>query len=146
VLIDANLLIYSADNRSPHHPQASNWLAGALNGPHRVALPWTSLGAFLRVVTHPRIMTTPITAVRAWQYVDQWLALDSVWVPPATERTAAVLGDLMTSTQVTGNLVPDAMLAALAIEHGLVVATTDTDFGRFPDVRSINPLTGAGAG
>lgn len=105
-----------------------------------MALPWATLGAFLRITTHPRIMTHPLAPDRAWAYVENWLTLDTVWVPPATERTALILGRLITSAHVTANLMPDAMLAAQAIEHGLVLATADTDFARFPDLRWINPL------
>lgn len=72
--------------------------------------------------------------------VDAWLAADPAWIPPASERTAAVYGEMADSVPVTGNLVPDAMLAALAVEHGLTVMTADTDFARFPHVRWENPL------
>lgn len=82
----------------------------------------------------------PLGGAAAWSLVERWLAAPPTWVPPATERTAAALGKLLASTPVTGNLVPDAQLAALAIEHGLVVMTADTDFGRFPEVRWTNPL------
>jgi toxin-antitoxin system PIN domain toxin len=141
VLLDANLLIYAVDTASPFHTRAAAWLTGILSGPGRVALPWSSLGAFLRIMTHPRITTSPLTPDQAWECVERWLSTEPVWVPPATQRTAMILGRVMTEAKVTGNLVPDAMLAALAIENGIVVATADTDFGRFPDVRWVNPLT-----
>lgn len=98
------------------------------------------MGAFLRIATHPQIMTRPLSATQAWATVENWLTAGCVWVPPATDRTVTVLGRLLTSTHVKGNLMPDAMLAALAVEHGFEVATADTDFGRFPDVRWTNPL------
>jgi len=142
VIIDANLLIYAVDAASPHHHAAHAWLDESLNGSVRVGLPWTSLGAFLRITSHPRIMTEPLSAGEAWERVEVWLGAEAAWVPPATERTADVLGRLVTAHGITGNLIPDAMLAALAIEHGLEVATADTDFGRFPEVRWVNPLRG----
>ncbi len=140
MLLDANLLLHSVDTSSPFHVKANGWLTATLNQPHRVGLPWTTLGAFLRIATHPRIMTRPLSAAQAWARVENWLTADCTWIPPATDRTVAVLGRLLTSSHITGNLVPDAMLAALAVEHGLEVATADTDFGRFPDVRWTNPL------
>lgn len=82
----------------------------------------------------------PLSGAEAWAFVRRWLDAQATWIPPATERTAAILGRLLDGGPVTGNLVPDAQLAALAIEHGLVVMTADTDFGRFPDVRWHNPL------
>lgn len=142
MLVDANLLLYAVDTESPHHDRASQWLIDALNGDRRVGLPWQTIGAFLRISTHPRISTSPLGAEGAWRYVDQWLGADPVWIPPATQRTASVLAQLITTVGVTGNLVPDAQLAALAIEHGLTVCSADTDFARFPDVAWLNPLRG----
>jgi len=141
MLVDANLLLYAVDARSPHHEVAAAWLEDVLNGDRRVGLPWQTLGAFVRIITHPRISTNPLTAERAWGYVRDWLAAGPTWIPPATERTAAVLIELGSSMRITANLVPDAQLAALAIEHGLVVVSADSDFARFPDVRWENPLT-----
>lgn len=141
MIIDANLLIYAVDATSPHHRTSRSWLDQRLNGSARVGLPWTSLGAFLRITSHPRIISEPLSAEEAWDRVEVWLSAEAAWVPPATERTAGILGRLMTAHGITGNLVPDAMLAALAIEHGLEVATADTDFARFRDVRWVNPLT-----
>ena len=77
---------------------------------------------------------------RAWRYVEAWLAADPVWVPPATERTAAVLARLIEQHDVSANLVTDAQLAALAIEHGLTVISADSDFTRFDDLSWHNPL------
>ena len=140
MLVDANLLLYAVDRSSAQHKAASAWLTQVLNGRRRVGLPWQSIGAFLRIVTHPRVATNPLTGAQAWSYVDDWLDADPSWIPPATERTAAVYGELAVAHGITGNLVPDAMLAALALEHGLTVMTADTDFGRFPGLAWENPL------
>ena len=142
MLLDANILLYAVDRSSAEHPRASTWLTEMLNGRRRVGLPWQTLGAFLRIVTHPRVTTNPLTSAAAWGFVASWLDADPVWIPPATERTAAVYGDLVGLRPATANLVPDAMLAALAIEHGLTVMTADTDFARFPEVTWENPLVG----
>lgn len=140
MLVDANLLLYAVDTRSPHHEVAAGWLEDVLNGDRRVGIPWQTIGAFVRIATHPRVTERPLTAERAWGYVTAWLAARPTWVPPASERTVAVLTELGTRLGVTANLVPDAQLAALAIEHGLVVLSADTDFGRFPGLRWENPI------
>jgi len=142
MLVDANLLLYAVDRSTALHKPASGWLTDVLNGRRRVGLPWQSIGAFLRIITHPRVTTNPLTGAEAWRFVAAWLEAEPTWIPAATERTAAVYGELAGSQQVTGNLVPDAMLAALALEHGLTVMSADTDFGRFPGVSWVNPLTG----
>ncbi len=140
MLVDANLLIYAVDASSPFHAPAALWWEGALNGPRRVALPWQTIGAFLRITTHPRISETPLSADEAWQYIEEWLASGPVWVPPATERTAGAYRALAAQVPIVGNLVTDAQLAALAVEHGLVVHSADADFSRFPGVAWFNPL------
>lgn len=142
MLLDANLLLYAVDSTSRENAAAAAWLQGILTGDRRVGLPWQTIGAFMRIATHPRVTTDPLSGAEAWGFVERWLAAGPTWVPPATERTAAVLGRLIETTPATGNLVPDAQLAALAVEHGLVVMTADTDFARFPEVRSFNPLRG----
>lgn len=146
MLLDANLLLYAVDSTSREHAAAAAWLEDVLNGHRRVGLPWQTLGAFLRIATHPRVTTNPLSAAEAWSFVRRWLAAGPTWIPPATERTAAVLGELLDESGATGNLVPDAQLAALAVEHGLVVMTADTDFARFPQVRTMNPLRKSGRG
>ena len=141
MLVDANLLLYATDHSSPHHEASRRWLETVLRRNRRVGLPWQSIGAFLRVSTNPRVFARPITSAQAWSQVRRWLDAEPAWVPPATERTAAILGDLVVAHNVTANLVPDAMLAALAIENGLTVMSADTDFARFTEARWENPLT-----
>jgi uncharacterized protein len=140
VLLDANLLIYAADQTSPHHEAAAKLRDDLLNGQRRVGLPWQTIGAVVRIITHPRITPRPQTGQQAWGLVSDWLAAPTVWIPPATEATARIFGDLAAQLPITGNLVPDAMLAALAIEHGLELWSTDSDFARFPGLRWRNPL------
>lgn len=141
MLVDANLLLYAVDRSSDRHESAASWVTDVLNGTTRVGIPWQTIGAFLRIATHPRVTERPLAGPEAWRFVEGWLAADPAWIPPATERTAAVYGELVGTVPVTGNLVPDAMLAALAIEHGLTVMTADTDFVRFSGVRWENPLS-----
>jgi len=140
MLIDANLLVFAVREESPFHVKARNWLTDQLNGERRVGIPWQSLAAFLRIATNPRIYERPLEPIAAWTYVEGWLADDLVWTPAPTPRHAQVLGDLVKHHQPRGNLVTDAQLAALAIEHGLEVCSADTDFARFTEIRWNNPL------
>lgn len=140
MLIDANILLFAADALSVHHRRAADWLTDQLNGDRRVALPWETLAAFVRIATHPRASAQPLTPAAAWDHVEAWLAVPIVWIPVATDEHAAVFGGLVTRHNVAGNLIPDAHLAALAIEHGLTVCSADTDFARFKEISWVNPL------
>ncbi len=142
MLLDANLLIYAVDSASPFHERTKRWMTDRLNGASRVGIPWQSLSAFLRIVTHPRASDNPLTSDAAWSYVTDWLDVDIVWTPEPGRGFGALLGGLLARHQVGGNLVPDAMLAALAIEHGLTIYSADSDFARFDQARWINPLAG----
>jgi toxin-antitoxin system PIN domain toxin len=142
MLVDANLLLYAEDELSPHHHAAREWLAGALNGDMRVGLPWSSLLAFVRIRTNPRAVISPLTGAQAMQRVRGWLAAPAAWVPTPNDRHAAVLGGLIERYHLSGNAIPDAHLAALAIEHGVAVCSADTDFARFSELTWVNPLAG----
>lgn len=141
ILIDANLLIYAHVASFPEHESARAWLDKQLSGDALVGLPWTSLLGFLRIVTNPRIFERPEPMAHSWRQVVQWLDCEAVWVPQPTERHRPLLETLLGRPGVQANLVPDAHLAALAIEHGLLLCSTDGDFARFPDLRWQNPLT-----
>lgn len=140
ILIDANLLIYASSSTFTQHRAAREWLDDQLNGTVRVGLPWASILAFLRVMTSPRILQRPLPMRDAWTQVTTWHTADPAWVPQPTERHPEVLGQLIALPGVRGNLVHDADLAALAIEHGLILCSTDGDFARFPGLRWQNPL------
>ncbi len=140
MLIDANILLYAVISDYPQHSDAKVWFEDQLNGPKRVGLPWPSLLAFLRISTHPRIFSYPLAISEAWEYVTQWLDLSNVWVPQAGDRHAEILGELLIPSGSSANLVPDAHLAALAIEHGLTVFSCDSDFARFKNLTWINPV------
>ena len=145
ILIDANLLIYAHVNTFPQHAAARGWLDGRLSGTASVGLPWPSLLAFIRLVTNPRIFEHPETIDKAWQQVEEWLDCLPVWIPQPTERHREALKTLLIDQSLRANLIPDAHLAALAIEHGLILCSTDGDFGRFPGLRWENPLLGSSA-
>lgn len=141
MLVDANVLLFAVDERSPFHERARDWLADRLNGARRVGLPWQSLEAFLRIATHPRAFERPLTPEQAWQRVRDWLASDVSWAPQPGARHAAVLGELIVRHDLRGNLIPDAALAALALEHGLTIYSADTDFARFAEVSWEDPVS-----
>lgn len=140
ILVDANLLVYAHVADVPLHEPARRWLDERLSGTTRVGLPWPSLLTFLRLVTNPRIFPRPETIERAWAQVEDWLGVGSAWIPQPTDRHAEILKVLLRETGAHGNLVPDAHLAALAIEHGLILCSTDRDFARFTELRIENPL------
>jgi uncharacterized protein len=140
VLLDANLLLYAVNSKSAQHETAVKWLTEQLNGPRRVGLPWQSLGAFLRISTHPRAFARPLAPAVAWELITGWLAAPAAWIPTPGPSHAQLLGELVVRYELRGNLIPDAQLAALALEHGLSVCSADTDFARFKEIRWHNPV------
>jgi toxin-antitoxin system PIN domain toxin len=140
ILVDVNLLIYATSKRAKQHRDALNWLETQLNGSARVGMPWPCLLGYLRIVTNRRAFTDAISMEQAWNQIDDWLACDLTWIPQPTERHAEVLGSLCAQPGVHGDLVSDAHLAALAIEHGLTLCSTDGDFARFANLKWQNPL------
>ena len=140
MLVDANLLLFAVDEQNSHHAKAHSWLTSVLNGDRRVAFSWLSLGAFLRISTNPRAAQRPLSSAEAWRYVTDWLDCEVSWIPNPTARHAQVLGSLLIRYDLRANMVPDAQLAALAIEHGLAIYSADTDFARFSEVTWVNPI------
>ncbi len=141
MLVDANVLLYAVDEQSRAHSAARNWLEEALNGSRRIGLPWQSLMAFVRIVTHPRALPTPLTPADAWSFVADWLDAPAAWVPQPGRGYREILGRLVCDLDLRGNLVSDALLAALALEHGLTIVSADTDFARFRELTWLNPLS-----
>jgi toxin-antitoxin system PIN domain toxin len=140
ILVDANLLIYAIDADSPHHAAARPWFEEALSGTARVGLAWVVILAFVRITTRPGILRRPLTLDKAANYVAEWLAQPNVVAVGPGERHWPVLRNLLKTTGSAGNLVSDAHLAALAIEYGYSVYSTDHDFKRFAGVEHVNPL------
>ena len=140
ILIDANLLLYASDTASIHHEPARRWLETTLSEAEPVGLAWAALLAFLRVGTNPRLRKDAFTIEEAAAIVVDWLDRPMVTVVNPGERHWEILRDMMTKGQARGPLVTDAHLAALAIEHGAVLATSDRDFARFPGLKFFNPL------
>jgi len=142
-LLDVNLLIYAVDEDSARFAAAHPWVEGILGGRETVALPWSVLLAFLRLTTKPQVMTSPLAAGDAVDLIDGWLARPNTVVVHPTERHSAVLRELLAPLGTAGNLVTDAHLAALAIEHGAELNSCDADFSRFAGLRWTDPLRAA---
>lgn len=140
MLVDVNLLLFATDTNDPRHERAIEWWQDALSGPSRVALCWQTIGAFVRLTTNPRTVSRPLRPEQSWSIVQSWLDQPTVWIPQAGPKTAEIFGILVTQSHVTANGVPDAQLAALAIENGLAVYSHDTDFARWPECRWVNPI------
>ena len=140
MLIDANVLLYSVNGRSPFHATAAAWLAEALNGSRRVGIPWLSMWAFTRIATNPRAGANPLTPADALEHVDDWIGAPASWIPQPGAGHRDIVGRLLVDHDIRAGLVTDAVLAAIAIEHGLEVVSADSDFARFPEVRWINPF------
>lgn len=134
-LVDANVLLYAVNEADPRHAAAHRWLDGALNGPEAVGFAWTVLLAFLRLVTKVGLFPNPMPVPAALGQVEEWLARPSGVVVDPTRRHLPLLAGLVSAVGTGGNLVGDAHLAALALEHDATVVTYDSDFGRFTGVR-----------
>lgn len=139
-LIDVNLLVYAVDETSPHFDRARPWVEATVGGRGTVALPWLVLLAFVRLVTKPQVMTSPLGVGTALDVVDSWLSRPNVVAVHPTDRHAAVLRELLEPLGAGGNLTSDAHLAALAIEHGAELNSCDADFSRFAGLRWRDPL------
>jgi len=139
-LPDLNLLLYAIDEEAARHQRAREWLEGVLSGTEAVALAWAVLLGFVRISTNPAAFEQPLGAKEALDYVDGWLAQPVATVVHPTDRHASVLRELLEPLGTAGNLTSDAHLAALAIEHGAELCSSDADFSRFESLRWTDPL------
>lgn len=145
IIPDANLLIYAYNPTMPQHQAAKQWWVDALTADESVGLSYQTVFAFLRISTNARLFETVLTVVEAGRHIRSWLTQPNVQIlQPAEGHLFRVL-DLLQHIGMAGNLVTDAHLAALAIEHRAVLHTTDADFLRFPNLRWHNPITGVGS-
>jgi uncharacterized protein len=139
--VDANVLLYAVNRRAPHHAVARDWLDAALNGPETVGFAWVVVLAFIRLSTNPGVSPRPISPDRACELVSDWLAQPAAVVVEPTDRHLPILRGLLQSAGTAANLVPDAHLASLAIEHDADVVSFDTDFARFDGLRWHKPTS-----
>lgn len=141
IVLDANILLYAYDAASSHHAKARAWVEAVFSGATPVGLPWQNISAFLRILTNPRLPGARFTLQEALQIVDSWLEQPNVRPLAPGEDHWALFRQMTVEGQASGPLVSDAHLAALTIEYGGVLHTTDRDFARFPGLRWTNPLT-----
>ena len=140
-VVDVNVLLYAADERTDFHAEAKAWLDAAMTGTETIGLPTAVTVGFVRIATNPRVMNVARSPREATDIVRIWLDRPNVTVPQPTARHLDLLTELLEATGVGGNLVPDAHLAALAIEHGAEMVSYDNDFSRFPGLVWRSPAT-----
>lgn len=140
-MLDANILLYSYDERSANYANARTWLEKLLSGSETVGLPWLSAWAFIRISTNPRLTEQPLRAEEAIEIIGELRAHPLVLMVDPGIRHHETLLKQMLCAQVRGRETTDAVLAALAIENGATLASTDVGFRRFPDLRWVNPFT-----
>ncbi len=138
-LVDTNVLLYAVNETGPHHERARTWLDDALSGGATVGFAWVPLLAFLRLSTRAGLFPRPPTTTQANGVLHEWLSQPAARVLSPTARHPFVLAELLEHVGLGGNLVNDAHLAALAIEHRAEIVSFDTDFARFPRVRWTTP-------
>lgn len=139
-LVDANLLLYAYDADAPQHAAASAWLEKMFHGTEIIGLPWVAIWAFLRVATNARLWPKPKTLDEAFDAVRDLVSQPGVVIVNPGARHSEILERLVQEHRATGSMVTDAVLAALALENGATLASSDQDFSRFRDLRWINPL------
>ena len=141
ILLDANLLIYAVNRDAADHMKAKQWVEETFSGQRGpVLLSWFTLVAFVRISTNARALTNPFSLDEALRVIGEWLVLPGVSVIAPGPGHAALFETACRSANATGNVITDAHLAALAIEHGCELASCDADFAKFPALRWINPL------
>jgi hypothetical protein len=141
ILVDVNLLVYAWDRKSSLARSSGSVAGWEAEQIRQGGAPWECLLGFMRVVTNPRIFERPAPVNVAWGQVEHWLSARNAWVPLPGNRHQGILGRLLIRLGGGAKLIPDAHLAALAIEHGLDLCSTDGDFARFDGLRWVNPLS-----
>jgi toxin-antitoxin system PIN domain toxin len=140
ILVDANILLYAEDSLSALHQKARKWWDDQLSGSAPVCLCWTVLSAFIRIGTNPRVFENPLSLEQALSRIQSWFDQPCTRIIQPTEQHWTKFQQMLNNGQAVANLATDAQIAALALEHGCIVASTDADFARFPKLKWINPL------
>jgi toxin-antitoxin system PIN domain toxin len=140
ILVDANLLLYAYDPDSPRHDLSRRWLEDTLSGTELVRFTWLTLWAFMRISTNSKVFARPLSASEAHATVASWLEQPNAGVIEPGDRHLEILGGVERDGQADGPLVMDAALAAIAMEHGATLCTTDRDFSRFAGLDWRNPI------
>ncbi len=141
IILDANILLYAYDSASSHHAKARSWIERVFSGAEPIGLPWQTAGAFLRIMTNPSLPGQRFSLSEGVQTVDRWLEQPNIRLLAPGDDHWPLLRQMIVEGQAPGPLITDAQLAALTIEYGGVLHTTDRDFARFPGLRWKNPLS-----
>ena len=144
IVPDANLLIYAYSSAFPEHARAREWVEDTFSGDALVGLPWQTISAFIRILTNPNLPGERFSTKEIVSIVHEWLELPNLRVLSPGERHWSIFQQMLLEGQARGPMTTDAQLAALTIEHGGVLHTTDRDFLRFPGLRWVNPLAAQG--
>jgi toxin-antitoxin system PIN domain toxin len=135
VIVDANVLVHATDEDAPLHERAREWLLAVLARGEPIGFAWLVLLAFVRLSTHPAVFPRPLTPEQAMGVVELWLGQPTAVLVEPGHRHLPLLRGLLLESGTAANLVNDAHLAALALEHGATIVSFDRDFGRFAGVR-----------
>ena len=139
-ILDANILLYAYDEAAPQNAKTKSWLKGRVENYELIGLPWVSLWAFLRIATNARIQRNPLSLDKAFEKIENMQQLPGATILQPGPRHAEILRRVAGAGMANGPRMTDAVLVALAVEHGATLASTDLDFARFKDVRWVNPL------
>lgn len=141
VAVDTNILVYAHRAECPEHRKARRLVTGLAEADIPWALAWPCVYEFLRVVTHPKVFHPATPLQMAWKNISALLQSPSLMMLTETERHAPILAGVLADAAISGNLLHDAHIVALMIEHGVrEIYTADADFGRFSGIKAINPL------
>jgi len=141
IALDTNLLVYARRAEAPGHAKAQRLLEGLAQGPRPWALAWPCIYEFLRVVTHPRVFDPPTDLETAVEDLESLLASPSLVLLGEGPSHLASMRHAVLSARATGNLVHDAHIAALLMEHGVrELWTADRDLARFTGLKVVHPL------
>lgn len=140
IVVDVNLLIYAYDSTTPMHLEAKVWVEEVISSGNPIGLPWLNISAFIRILTFPGIHGERFSRDQVLSIVDGWLAMPHIRALTPGDSHWVLFREMLTKGDVRGKLTTDAQLAALTIEYGGVLHTTDRDFARFPGLRWVNPL------
>ena len=139
-IVDVNIVVYAVHRGAAQHETVRDWWEAALNSDEPVGLSWAALLGVLRLATHPAVFTQPLTVDQALGRLAAWLSHPNTRLLQETAEHWRVLQELISQTGTAGNRTSDAHLAALAICHGATLASCDSDFRRFRQLRWENPL------
>jgi toxin-antitoxin system PIN domain toxin len=140
ITLDANIILYAYNEDAPKHAEAKQWFEEQLSQPAVFGLSWQVITAFLRISTNPKAFPQPFDLPEAIEIVDEWLRHSSIKILTPAQNQWTIYQSLIIEGKTKAALMMDAHMAALAIEHGATLATTDRDFSKFSRLKTINPL------